>query len=432
MKLRFSFVTLCTLWTLATVSAQISIDTVYRTPQLKKSTSFAALTIGGDLLALSGAKTTIENQTYTLHSRQMPRLTVGGLHFWGHADFYVTFPLGLSIVNGKDQAKSTSMTESVETGMKIYPFAIGPKKLRPFVGISFQPFSYRFEKQGTSYAQGATTYERFITPIQLGLTYASKKYLFSIAARYNWKNKFDYYYSPTQLATTEVHPWNFNIGVVRYIDTDRGLATEKAVDQLNKQHYLLKKHHKLSAWYWAVGPSTALQMSKSPYFEKKLPFLKDNMTNSFLMPEVSFGRYLHPLDLNISASFRTMQWKLTGFDTKVNMSRTSLAFEAYKYLFDYHGFVPFIGPSVGVDYLTYKENGIKTQAIKPAIGLVFGWDIRLTQTGSSLLRTNLRYMPSHHLKVNGEKVMYDHLEFNFIQYVRFIGRNKVYQQYRSK
>lgn len=414
------------------LTAQNDIDTVYRTDVVKRSTSFASMTFGAEVLSVSGAKTTIENQSFVLHSRQMPRLTLGGLHFWGHADFYVTFPLGLSLVNGKDEAKSTSMTESVETGMKIYPFAIGPNKLRPFVGISFQPFSYKFEKLGTNYAQGATSYERFITPLQLGLTYASKKYLFTVAARYNWKNKFDYYYTPTQTAATTVNPWNFSIGVLRYIDTDRSLATDRAVDQLNKRHYLLKKHHKLSAWYWAIGPSTALQMSKSPYFEKRLPFLKDNLANSFLMPEISFGRYFHPSDMNISASFRTMQWKLTGFDTKINMSRTSFALEAYKFLFDYHGFVPFFGPSVGVDYLTFKENGVKSQAVKPALGIVFGWDIRLTQTGSSLLRTNLRYMPGHHLKVNGEKVMFDHLEFNFIQYVHFIGRNKVYQQYRRK
>ncbi|MCC7245640.1 MAG: hypothetical protein IT269_08180 [Saprospiraceae bacterium] len=64
---------------------------------------------------------------------------------------------------------------------------------------------------------------------------------------------------------------------------------------------------------------------------------------------------------------------------------------------------------------------------------MFGWDIRVTKTGTSLLRTNLRYAPGLNLKTDdGQKVMFDHLEFNFIQYVTFIGRKKLYRKYASK
>ena len=35
------------------------------------------------------------------------------------------------------------------------------------------------------------------------------------------------------------------------------------------------------------------------------------------------------------------------------------------------------------------------------------------------------------LEVRGNKVMFDHLEFNFIQFVHFVGREKVYAQYRK-
>jgi len=42
-------------------------------------------------------------------STLMPRLTIGGIHFWGHVDFYVTFPLSFltiqDIPDGIDELK---------------------------------------------------------------------------------------------------------------------------------------------------------------------------------------------------------------------------------------------------------------------------------------------------------------------------------------
>ena len=114
------------------------------------------------------------------------------------------------------------------------------------------------------------------------------------------------------------------------------------------------------------------------------------------------------------------------------MSRFSTALEGYKFQLDYHGFVPFIGPSIMLDHLVVNVNGTKITNVKPAIGIVFGWDIRVTQTGTSLLRTNLRYVPGHHVKVKDDKIMFDHLEFNFIQYVKFFGRAKIYKKYRKE
>ena len=127
-----------------------------------------------------------------------------------------------------------------------------------------------------------------------------------------------------------------------------------------------------------------------------------------------------------------MHWNRSAFDTKVTMNRTSLAIEGFKFLADYHGFVPFVGPSIMIDKLNYTENGTSVNQTKPVVGLVFGWDIRVSSTSSSVLRTNLRWAPNHHLKVNDNKVMFDHLEFNFIQYVHFIGRNNIYRKYTTK
>lgn len=41
-------------------------------------------------------------------------------------------------------------------------------------------------------------------------------------------------------------------------------------------------------------------------------------------------------------------------------------------------------------------------------------------------------VPNLHLGVEGEKIMFDHLEFNFIQYVHYIGRGRFYEQFRKR
>ncbi|MEY4905947.1 MAG: hypothetical protein RLZZ292_3762, partial [Bacteroidota bacterium] len=132
------------------------------------------------------------------------------------------------------------------------------------------------------------------------------------------------------------------------------------------------------------------------------------------------------LDLNIGIAARTMRFKTAAFDTNIKLNRNVVSLEAYKFLFDYHGFVPYVGPMLSLENLNINDNGITKSETKPALGIVFGWDIRVTKTGTSLLRTNLRYTPNLNLNVEGEKVMFDHLEFNFIQFVHFMGRGKVY------
>jgi hypothetical protein len=210
------------------------------------------------------------------------------------------------------------------------------------------------------------------------------------------------------------------------------MGSPKQIEQENIKYYLLKKANKLSTWYYGIGPSTALQMSKSPFFEKKHPYLHQDMLNSFLLPDVTFGRYFSKVDMNIGLAARTMFFKTGAFDTNIKMNRNVISLEAYKFLFDYHGFVPFVGTMFSLENLNENENGMKTSETKPALGIVFGWDIRVTKTGTSLLRTNLRYTPNLNLKIEDEKVMFDHLEFNFIQWVHFFGRGKVYQASREK
>lgn len=416
------------------LGAQTNVDSVYTTQKLNKSLRFAQLTFGGDILCVTGGQSTLQGINRSFGAGIQSRLTIGGLHFWGHADFYVTFPLGVNIQKKTDFSSQLRHAEGVETGMKIYPWAVRPGRISPYVGISFQPFSFKYKADHTTAPNGAAAYERFIAPPQAGITYTTQKYLFTAGVRYYTQRAFDYYETPIQQSQVQLHPLGFTLGILRYIDTDLGMGTVRGVQQENIKYHILKKNNRLDSWYWGIGPSSALQMSKSSFLKEKYPYLAQATLSSFLTPDITFGRFFSQPDINVGITARPMFFRMKAFDTQLRLQRHTVGIEAYKFLFDYHGFVPYIGPMVSMEYLKLEENGNKTaESFKPSAGIVFGWDIRVTKTGTSLLRTNLRFAPGLHLKTeDGKKIMFDHLEFNFIQYVTFIGRKKLYRRYASK
>ena len=102
--------------------------------------------------------------------------------------------------------------------------------------------------------------------------------------------------------------------------------------------------------------------------------------------------------------------------------------EATKSLFDYHGFVPFVGPAMSYEKLSFKESfeGQKVHDLvdnKIAYGITFGWDIRPNRIQSWLLRTNLRWYPNLNLEVDiDNRISFNNIEFNFIQLIIYPSR----------
>ena len=404
-------------------------DTIYSQDYLDKSTRFAWLTYGGDLNYLSGGETQRlidgRKQDAQFGSTLMPRLTVGGIHFWGHADFYVTFPLSfLTLQDKPDGFNQLDVYQGVETGIRLYPIRLQPQRLSPFLGISFRRFRFSQESEQNTGYNSVPSYGRFIHPIQFGLTYTSKQWHVSASGFYNYQNEFSYFISPTETANVRLHPISLNLSLLRYIDTDRHYRTSGAARQLSMDYNKLKSNDLLSAWFFGIGPSAVLEMTKSNYLKVNHPFLYNNYSAAIL-PDLTFGRYFNKIDANVNVAYRTYGDKLQGFNTEIKTQRHSLGVESVKFLFNYLGFVPYVGPILSYENLKTIVNGIDYQEDKLALGVTFGWDIRVTKAGTSLLRTNLRYYPNLHMNINGEKMMFDHLEFNFIQWVQFIGRKKV-------
>ena len=408
-------------------------DTVYTMKYMARSTKFAQLTLGGDLLMLSSGQTDfLKNRVRgntAYGNTTIPRISIGGLHFWGHADFYVSFPLSfLAIANRPTDVKNAVNLEGIETGARVYPWKIKPNSFRPFVGISFRLKEFSLGTSSSDYANGYSVFQKMTNPIQAGISYASKKHLISISTYYNNLQQADTYVSPNQVGGTTFQPWSFNISLTRYWDTDRNARNKRSVRAMNRMDSLLRKEKRMNAWYWGIGPSAGLQMSQSDFLKENYPYLYDDHASG-IMPDITFGRFFEKPDLNVGLSYRTRGSTLRGFDTEVRLRRHSFMIEAFKNLFNYLGFVPFVGVTGSIENLNTNVNGFPYSETKPAVGIIFGWDIRVTKTGTSLLRTNLRWIPDLHMSIDGKKMMFNQLEFNFIQWVQLIGRKKVYQQH---
>ncbi len=409
------------------------VDSTYTLDYLNRSTKFAWLTLGVGLLnERSGTTQFIQAgqlENVSFNTAITPRLTIGGIHFWGHADFYVTFPLNFaSVRNVPSELENLRFNQGIETGARIYPLKLQPGRISPFAGVSFNTFSYRQEVKGQDFAEDVPVYQDVIVPLEVGLTYSTDKYHITASAYYQSIDNFNYFILPDQTATVDVNPVSFNLRIYKYWDTDQNMRKPAVARRLNRMHDILDNEGLLSAWYWGIGPSAGIQMSKSSYLRNNFPYLYNQRIGGF-MPDITFGRFFAKPDMNIGLSYRTMGETLEGFDTKIGLRRHSVMLETYKNLFDWLGFVPYVGLTASIENLSADVNGVDYEQTKLAAGLIFGWDIRVTNTGTSLLRTNLRWIPNLHLDVEGDEIMFDNLEFNFIQYVHFIGRGKAYRKY---
>ena len=64
---------------------------------------------------------------------------------------------------------------------------------------------------------------------------------------------------------------------------------------------------------------------------------------STIFPDLAIGYHFLKLDLITAFSFRPISQKRSAYGFEQIIKRNSLNFETYKYLWDYHGFVPYIG-----------------------------------------------------------------------------------------
>lgn len=405
--------TLLLLLSFQLVQAQVYVE--------KKSRHrFAQLNFGIDYESSFGGETTIlvAGERVQLPNMHQPRLIIGGTHFWGHADFAIAIPVGNPTAT--EGETEVSFDRGVETQFKFYPWQLRNKKLRPMVGFSFATATYRQQQPDVPLSKGPLQH-KLKFPLLFGFSYMNGNNLFHLEAAWNYNNQHDYYISKTQTAAIETPPLWLAFGYKRMLDSTLGGEADWESGRTAKRTKQLAEAKKLNGWYIGVGPSAAFWLNKSDYLSAEHPYL--GPMESSIFADFALGYYWHKPDLNANLAYRSYSSEAEAYGTKAVVKRTALTAEAFKFLGDYHGFVPFVGPALSREWLQFDSPGASTDGTAIRFGLTFGWDIRPNRLQSMLLRTNLRWFPQNTLAVSAEQsINFSSLEFNFIQLVLFPGR----------
>jgi hypothetical protein len=358
---------------------------------------FAQTTLGTD------ARVFAPGDPITSGSLQDARLIIGGTHFWGHADLFVAVPIGWS--------GETGFRSRVETGGRYYPWRVERNRIRPYVGASIL---------GTTYQEtGGASQTRFHVPLTAGLTYQAGNTLVSLNA--GWmRHESTYYSTSTVPARIRMHPGWVGLGLARTFDTT--LGAERGWQDGETEIKTLRglASGALDAWTISVGPSSAFFTKTSGALRDRAYAGQHEVTQIF--PEFGVGRYFAERDMQFNLAYRTNTSEVAGHGYEQTATRRAITAELFWFLFDWHGFVPFLGGNLGHEMLTVRGYARGSNEMT-SYGLTGGWDIRPDRLQAFTLRTTLRYSPRLVAPTTeGRPLHFDQLEVNFIQLVIYPGR----------
>ena len=359
-----------------------------------------------------------EIQTFDKNGFITPSINIGATHFWGHADFYVSIST-TDIKFGNDVLENSHRLGTF-TGLRIYPSASKINTIRPYFGYKFSPF--RYKQKNILNQESKLTQVKSVVDFGLGIQLTN--FYFTLEYGRVINPSFETYLSRS-VKQRDNFPENiFQIGLNYSIET-----TQPASREENKLANNLFSKTNDSGLFFALGPSSAFPQLSSEYVTELYPFLDDKSFPT-IFPDFSVGYHFTKADVITALSFRPMRQKRAAFGFVQEIERKSFNLETYKFLFDYHGFVPYVGIGLGFENISVTESDRGTTLPtstynKLSPNITFGWDIRPSVKGDWwILRTNLRYFPFLSIERQSKKLSLQHLEFNFIQFVFYPQRLK--------
>lgn len=385
---------------------------------------------GGSIMPSFSGSQLINSQvnTFTHPASINQYLTWGAFHFWGHAEFYVTFPLKHNSFS-KNEETDFALLHNVATGGRFYPWAVREKKIRPYVGLSWGRLGFQQEIKPEE--NQPLLVKDFMLNYEAGFTYNYGNLGLRLGINYFNDNKWQYPISRTQKSAISTPAYSIQFGAFYAFDLTKS-ETDELIDEWNsypKWSKLSYDARKFGDFFLAAGPSSSFSLVKSAYNQSQFPFLKETLASKTYF-DLSIGYQFNKANLFTALSFRNPTYETSAFGVEQRIKKNSLALEVNKYLTDYTGFAPYVGINVAYDHIAYREevDGMERELrfsnqIEP--GISFGWDIVPGKTSDAawlILRTNLRWYPFSTFEVDGKSFNFSQLEYNLIQAVFYPDR----------
>lgn len=346
----------------------------------------------------------------------VPRILIGGSHFWYRADFYISFP----VATFSSSAMDGQFSEGVITGARYLPFGPGKKLPYPFFGVQWMTPSFQR-------GEGPTIQKNRLG-LEFGLSLVFKKRnTLELRAQHMRNSVWEYPLNRIEMESVALPNLNIALSFKRYFDMTAGNASAPAIKWRERAYEVFEEQGALSTWSIAVGWSANVQLTDSDFESDASYFPSKPAISSF--PDIALGYYLNKPDVAFRLTWRPLTTKQEAFQHSWRLNEHRFSAEAVKFIGDYHGFVPFMGLAGGATRQHFHESDSDIiindfTRWQPSFGVVFGWDIRPTNVDWFILRTNLRWLPPIDQSKSQLAIDPHHLEVNFIQLVFYPKRIK--------
>ncbi|CAM1373709.1 hypothetical protein [Tenacibaculum xiamenense] len=378
----------------------------------------------GEILSNSGRESIKHSGSFNTN------LSWGGFHFWGHAEFFVSFPLRQFHTN----ENTYNFKHVAVTGARFLPWAFREKKLRPYIGLNWSAFD--FQQGNDPINEGPKLEKNFSLVPNIGILYGYKNFAVRLGADFFLDNEWQYPISKNEFATIHTPKYSLNLSLLYYMESSADNKYENSEERWNSYPTVSSLGYNSNSFgdfFVGIGPSISFSLSQSEYLNDKYPYLEKRKSSESYF-DIALGYQFNKLNMFTALSFRNPEFIRSAFGEQLRIKKTSFALEFTKFLTDYSGFAPYVGLNIAYDKinLTEKNNTISYEhnfkRVEP--GFTFGWDIVPGKTEEYLvLRTNLRWYPFANYTVNGKRFKIDQLEYNLIQVLfypqRFLRAKKI-------
>ena len=357
----------------------------------------------------------------------MPYLNIGGIHFWGHVDFFISVPLGEMTLQ-QNAGKDFHLSQSVATGARVLPWAYQDGQVRPYVGVNWAIQNF---KQTSIPDRENPLFQKSKLMFDAGMLYGKGNFITRLGVNVYPSNQWRYPLSETIFQEIETPRLGAYLSLMYAFETTRSKNMEKENARMNRYPHVTKPTKdaiKFGDAFWGIGLASSFMLSTSAYNESTYPYFnKRPISRGFL--DAALGYHFNRSGIVTAVSFRNPKFVNEAFGVKQTLQKSSVAWEAYKYLTDYNGFTPYLGLNMAYEHLNYSETSSsknyqhRYHQLNP--GLTFGWDILPGKTEQFfVLRTNLRWQPFSSITVDGKRFSQNQIEYNVIQAVFYPKRFK--------